>query len=135
MAVTSPEQARIFLNANPALSYALLQALLATNLVDPVTAQQLLASIPSQTAETTLSSSSHPNSHQVKSGEEKSAPASANVHNNPPSTPHLLDKERQQALIAQILSMTPEQIDLLPPEQRDQILMIRAQLQHQQQSR
>ena len=41
--------------------------------------------------------------------------------------------EQQRALIMQIMSMTPEQINLLPPQQRDQVLQLKQQIILQQQ--
>ena len=43
--------------------------------------------------------------------------------------------EQQRALIMQIMSMTPEQINLLPPQQRDQVLQLKQQILAQQQQK
>lgn len=40
------------------------------------------------------------------------------------STPHQPSAEQQRALIMQIMSLTPEQINALPPQQRDQVLQL-----------
>lgn len=47
----------------------------------------------------------------------------------PPST----SAEQQKALIMQIMSMTPEQINLLPAQQREQVLQLKQQIILQQQ--
>lgn len=41
--------------------------------------------------------------------------------------------EQQRQLIMQIMNMTPEQINMLPPGQREQVLQLRQQIQQQQQ--
>ena len=41
--------------------------------------------------------------------------------------------DQQRNLIMQIMSMTPEQINMLPPAQRDQVLQLRQQITQQQQ--
>lgn len=41
--------------------------------------------------------------------------------------------DQQRNLIMQIMSMTPEQINMLPPAQRDQVLQLRQQIVAQQQ--
>jgi cleavage stimulation factor subunit 2 len=44
-------------------------------------------------------------------------------------TPQLnTNAEQQRALLVQIMSLTPEQINALPPQQRDQVLLLRSQL-------
>jgi hypothetical protein len=39
-----------------------------------------------------------------------------------------MDMEQQKAFIYQVLNMTQQQIDMLPPEQRQQVMMLKAQL-------
>ena len=41
--------------------------------------------------------------------------------------------EQQRQLIMQIMNMTPEQINMLPPGQREQVMQLRQQIQQQQQ--
>lgn len=84
------------------------------------------------------------NLHQQKSNADKSAMAAtepvplARSKHQPVSSsgsssnlPENIDRER---LIQQLLAMTPEQVALLPPEQRDQVMRVKAQFssrQHQ----
>ncbi|KAI7861973.1 hypothetical protein BDF14DRAFT_1861718 [Spinellus fusiger] len=41
-------------------------------------------------------------------------------------------KEQQKALLMQVLQLTEDQINVLPPEHRDQIRLLKAQLEMQQ---
>ncbi|MBA0852373.1 hypothetical protein Goshw_004496 [Gossypium schwendimanii] len=43
---------------------------------------------------------------------------------NQPSRPASLTPEMEKALLQQVMSLTPEQINLLPPEQRNQVLQL-----------
>lgn len=52
---------------------------------------------------------------------------------NMPSAPPSTSVEQQKALIMQIMSMTPEQINLLPAQQREQVLQLKQQILLQQQ--
>lgn len=41
-----------------------------------------------------------------------------------------LTPEMEQALLQQVMSLTPEQINMLPPEQRTQVLQLQQMLHH-----
>lgn len=43
---------------------------------------------------------------------------------NQPPRPSSLSPEMEQALLQQVMSLSPEQISLLPPEQRNQVLQL-----------
>ncbi|KAK3406033.1 hypothetical protein EUGRSUZ_K02226 [Eucalyptus grandis] len=45
-----------------------------------------------------------------------------------PPRPAALSPEMEQALLQQVMSLTPEQINLLPPEQRNQVLQLQQML-------
>ncbi|KAJ9677017.1 hypothetical protein PVL29_022151 [Vitis rotundifolia] len=47
---------------------------------------------------------------------------------NPPPRPPMLNPEMEKALLQQVMSLTPEQINCLPPEQRHQILQLQQML-------
>ncbi|XP_034673034.1 cleavage stimulating factor 64-like isoform X2 [Vitis riparia] len=47
---------------------------------------------------------------------------------NPSPRPQLLNPEMEKALLQQVMSLTPEQINRLPPEQRHQILQLQQML-------
>lgn len=56
------------------------------------------------------------------------------MQNRPTETPSAAQSaEQQRNLIMQIMNMTPEQINMLPPAQRDQVLQLRQQIAQQQQ--
>lgn len=107
LASSNPEQARMFLEGNPSLSYALFQSLLNMGLVDPNLVQQVMSA-----AKLSKKNPPHPPPPSILSSRTPSA-----------NTP-----EQQQALINQIMSLTPEQISNLPSQQRDQVLQLRAQM-------
>ncbi|OVA11019.1 Cleavage stimulation factor subunit 2 [Macleaya cordata] len=50
------------------------------------------------------------------------------IGSQPPHTPQLTP-EMEKALLQQVMSLTPEQINLLPPEQRHQVLQLQQMLQ------
>ncbi|CAK9167840.1 unnamed protein product [Ilex paraguariensis] len=47
---------------------------------------------------------------------------------NQPPRPPSLTPEMEKALLQQVMSLTPEQINLLPPEQRNQVLQLQQML-------
>ncbi|PSS19339.1 Cleavage stimulating factor like [Actinidia chinensis var. chinensis] len=49
-------------------------------------------------------------------------------HGSQPQRPPPLTPEMEQALLQQVMSLTPEQINLLPPEQRNQVLQLQQML-------
>ncbi|PRW59679.1 cleavage stimulating factor 64-like [Chlorella sorokiniana] len=51
----------------------------------------------------------------------------------PAGAPGVLTPEQQQALLNQVMSLTPQQIELLPPQQKAQVLALQQQLRQQQQ--
>lgn len=101
MATNHPGQTRSLLAGNPALAYAVLQALLLMNLVDPSVMQRIVAAPP-----------------QLPTPAAVAAPAPNSLPAGAPMEP------QQQALISQIMSLTPQQIDALPPQQREQVLQL-----------
>lgn len=50
------------------------------------------------------------------------------AQSNPPPPPSTSSVEQQKALIMQIMSMTSEQINLLPAQQREQVLQLKQQI-------
>lgn len=47
---------------------------------------------------------------------------------HPPPRPPPLTPEMEKALLQQVMSLTPEQISLLPPEQRQQVIQLQEML-------
>jgi cleavage stimulation factor subunit 2 len=89
MATSNPQQTKQLLQSNPSLTYALFQAMVMMNLIDPTLVQQVMST---------------------------SAQAAAPVP--------IPSAEQQRELIMRIMSFTPEQINALPPHQRDQVLQL-----------
>ena len=105
---SSPEQAKKILYANPQLSYALLQALLMMGLVDSNVIQKLIQNFTQQ-----------PTGVTAQAGPVKNVSGIEAI------------PEAQRALLYQIMQMTQEQIDALPADQQQQVLMIKSQISNQ----
>lgn len=118
LSLNDPAQAKAFLEANPAMSYALLQAMLLMNAVDPRVAQQILGnnynkqqqSPTLQPQQSSSSSASSKSATQQQPQQQQNEPA-----------------EDQQKLIETIMALDDTQIAALPKEQQDQIRAIKAQ--------
>lgn len=107
LAIANPEQAKLMLKANPQMTFALFQAMLLTNLVDQRVVQQIMHSLPSQSA-----------------GGAPRPPATAPM---PPTTAAPQPQIDQQQVIKQILSLTEDQIRALPEDKQAQVRAFRAQ--------
>ncbi|KAI9234675.1 hypothetical protein MVEG_05708 [Podila verticillata NRRL 6337] len=123
LGANEPDKARAVLNANPQLSYALFQALLMMNLVEPSSLQRMFPSMPGPGAPP---GPPHPQSQlppfaQPQPGFPGMAPPVA-----PPAPLSAIEQQKQ--LVAQVLALTPEDIASLPQEQRANIIQLRAQL-------
>ena len=127
----SPEQARHLLVTNPQLAYAIFHAMLMMNVVDPVVVQTVVsetapaAGMPpaSMHMEPVMTPAPPPQPHPPQGYPPMSAqpmPAA------PPLQAPQLD-EQQRMLLHQVLQLTPEQIQALPPDQRAGILQLKAQ--------
>lgn len=147
LVTTSPHEARVLLNANPQLSYALFQAMLMMNIVDAGVLQKMLPPPPPPPVAQPPSSYgvppssytgrapplSYPPQPSSQYGEYSQPhppakpPASYGGPPPPPQVPPQQVAPDQAALIAQVLSMTQQQIDQLPPDSRNTIMQIRAQ--------
>ncbi|KDQ13758.1 hypothetical protein BOTBODRAFT_33198 [Botryobasidium botryosum FD-172 SS1] len=178
--LSSPDQARQLLNAHPQLAYALFQAMLMNNIVDPSFLQTMLAasaksappqapvSAPGQPAPpvapsipppVAISQPSHvppphalygqqqqqyygtPPQHGHQPPPPPQHPAHAPQHHSPsapqgqPTMPPGMPPaaaaalgDQQKAMLMQILSLTPDQINALPPDERNAIHQLRSQL-------
>lgn len=168
LVTTSPDQARALLTGHPQLAYALFQAMLMMNVVDPDILQRILAASgagPSAAAPTASAPGAvpphmqHPGAHnggsatppQHYGGPSPSGPYppasrpppgpyNQPVHGGPPHAPQggqandpvaaLAGQnlpEEQKALLMQVLQLTPDQINALPPDQKASILQLKAQ--------
>lgn len=112
--------------AQPALAYAIFQGLLNMKLVDPNMVQELMNQQRLDSSNTASQEAESP-MHKVSS---PPAPVAPPVH--APQQPAM--DEQQRIAIAQIMSLTDEQINSLPEQQRQQILVVRDQVRRQQQS-
>lgn len=134
LTANAPEQARSLLTANPQLAYAVFHAMLMMNVVDPMVVRRVMGdtgmnpTIPPAAPPSVpmMPTGPPPASHAMANPPvpmEPSAPTPA-----PPQPPQL--DEQQRMLLQQVLQLTPEQINALPPDQRAGILQLKAQFGH-----
>ena len=150
----NPQETRQLLLHNPQLAYALLQAQVVMRIVDLETAQNLLHRTPR--APPIPSSAPPPNHHHHEDRFRshppmRDPPPGRDSHRRDwyqppnsgpshpprggPSHPPLADNmshedQEKAALLMQVLSLTDEQIQMLPPDQRNNILRLKEQLSH-----
>ncbi|ORY02712.1 hypothetical protein K493DRAFT_79620 [Basidiobolus meristosporus CBS 931.73] len=134
----SPEQARSVLTKNPQLAYGIFQAMVAMNLVDHHVLQRLLNQLPGQATNVPTpvapafpgpadnTSLPVPSKAPPPSSTSTGIPGAIGGNANPAMSDHL--QEQQRVLLMQLLNLTPQQIDSLPPEQRQHILQLKAQI-------
>lgn len=154
--ITRPEQARILLTSNPQFAYALFQALLLNNVVDPKVLQQMLnstngsfapipppptptpilsplapgrsASMPSVLAPQALPAYNRPLMSATPPNPQVPSHIQQQQQQQPQPQPQVSDiSEDQRTMLMQVLSLTPEQINALPEAQRHTIQQLRAQ--------
>ena len=116
----NPHEARTMLLQNPQLAYALLQAQVVMNIVDPETAVTMLHKTPAPVPPLGVAGG------YGNSG----SPGGVTPSGAVPQLPHHLagtDPEKAQ-LIMQVLQLTDAQITVLPAEQRTNLMMLRDQL-------
>jgi cleavage stimulation factor subunit 2 len=132
MAISEPQRATEILKSAPQLSYALFQALILMNLVDPkILAQVVEQASTQQTApmQQQLPTQQFPGypppqgmpgmpPHQPPQGY---SPA-------PPPQPPAPAQLSQEQLLRQVMAMDQRTIDTLPPTERSQIMALRAQM-------
>jgi cleavage stimulation factor subunit 2 len=146
----NPHEARNMLLQNPQLAYALLQAQVSMRIVDPDIAMKMLhRQAPVQPL---LSSGVNTRQLGSESKAQKLAKLDSKVSGSVPtssvaqraSVPKPVQQPKKEptpvdagsdkekaALIMQVMNLTPEQINMLPLEQRRSILELRAQLANQ----
>ncbi|KAK0522247.1 hypothetical protein OC834_006356 [Tilletia horrida] len=175
LVTSSPEQAASLLSAHPQLAYALFQAMLMMNVVDPALLQRILTSsgalgggapapapapvpapappapahmpppqqhmAPSAPPPQPLAPQAAPAMAKTESGgpgaaanrlaaaAPPAAPAAAASAGQTPAIPAGLG-EQQRALLMQVLKLTDEQINALPPEHKASIMQLKAQYGH-----
>lgn len=127
----APEQARHLLVTNPQLAYAIFHAMLMMNVVDPAVVQSVVSETapaagmppPPMHMEPVLAPAPPPQPHPPQGYPPMSAQPMPTA---PPLQAPQLD-EQQRMLLHQVLQLTPEQIQALPPDQRAGIMQLKAQ--------
>ncbi|KAJ3073222.1 hypothetical protein HDU98_001980 [Podochytrium sp. JEL0797] len=130
MALNAPDQVRTLLTTNPQLTYAIFQAMIAMNVIDQSIIQkmgQTTAAAPAPVQNTGVIPQQviyAPPQQPVFSVPVVPAP----VVPTPVQAPAGFVDPEQQQLLMQVLTMTPEQIEALPLDQRAGVIQLRAQL-------
>ncbi|KZV67608.1 hypothetical protein PENSPDRAFT_653909 [Peniophora sp. CONT] len=138
---TTPDQARAILNSQPQIAFGLAELMHRMGAIKPETLQATLAAQQLAGAPT---SAPAPVPVAVAPPHQPTPPPVATsypIYNNPPQPfvpvqpppiqlPPAFEAlpEDQKAMIRSVLTMTPEQINLLGPNERAGILQLRAQL-------
>jgi cleavage stimulation factor subunit 2 len=153
LVVNEPARAQTLLDQSPQLSYAIFQALLLLQLVDTATLTSIIqatSAMPSQPPQQTQSYQPpaaavpppQPTYPPVQSYPAQLPPQGFPNTGTPVAQPYQVptpqppqpppvaaaQDPQKAALIQQVLSMSQQQIDALPPVERGQIMMLRAQL-------
>ncbi|KAG0366720.1 hypothetical protein BC939DRAFT_457068 [Gamsiella multidivaricata] len=148
LGTSEPERAKAVLNDNPQLSYALFQALLMMNLVEPSSLQRMFPSMPGPKAPAPpvsvpqqqhlppppppthmgMPPQPHLQQQQVPPFAPQGYPSMVPQHPPQQGAPMAPSLEQQKALVAQVLALTPADIASLPEDQRANIIQLRAQL-------
>jgi cleavage stimulation factor subunit 2 len=138
----NPREAKQLLLQNPQLAYALLQAQVVMRIVDLDTAQNLLhrnvRAPPMQAPPPQRDYRPHPPERDWQRPTGGPPPSRGRGRYMPPPPPpppqaqeEMSHEEHEKAaLLVQVLSLTDEQIQMLPPEQRNNILRLKEQLSH-----
>lgn len=148
----NPQEARQLLLHNPQLAYALLQAQVVMRIVDLDTAQNLLhrgnprgplLQAPPHSAPVRPPDDSHyrpplerdwyhgpPGGPHPPRGPRPHHDTPPPHYFGPPSDDMSHEDHEKAALLMQVLSLTDEQIQMLPPDQRNNILRLKEQLSH-----
>ncbi|KAE9401640.1 hypothetical protein BT96DRAFT_856375 [Gymnopus androsaceus JB14] len=122
---TTPAAAKQILNSQPQIAYALITLMVSMNAINLEVFQKTLADFAASQA----TSQPHPPAPQ---NYPRTAPAPDVPYSHgqpqPPINPAVLAAipEDQRAMVLQVLSMTPEQLALLPPQDRANIMQLRA---------
>ncbi|KAF7730974.1 Cleavage stimulation factor subunit 2 [Apophysomyces ossiformis] len=142
MSFERPQFTRDFLTSNPQVAYALFQAMVMMNIVDPNIITRMMSGAPATPASAPAPAVNMPPAPpivpvaQPMPAQQPQIPpqqppmmASPVPPSGPPAPDAATDaKEHQKALLMQVLQLTDEQINALPPEHRDQIRQLKAQL-------
>lgn len=128
----SPDQAHAMLVSNPTIGLAVLKAQIRLGMV---TVESITAVLAARPAATSVAVAPPPPSMMGSGGQplppqQMMAPPPPPTHAPPPPPPQAPPPQvppSQQAMIAQVMALTPQQIAALPPDQRAQVEALRAQ--------
>ncbi|CEP12481.1 hypothetical protein [Parasitella parasitica] len=131
MSFERAEFTREFLTSNPQVAYALFQAMVMMNLVDPNTITRMMtaAIVPPVVAQQQPVVAIAPPPPPVL---QQPPPLMMGSSSAPMLNPVEDETEQQKALLMKVLQLTDEQINALPPQTRDQIRTLKNQLTMQQ---
>jgi len=129
----NPEQARQLLLANPTFAYALLQAQYLLGMINVHTVQKLVSKVAMAPAVPTPMAgvinaprvAYQPPAFPIKQDQFQPQPIPQPYMPPPQQFADNQQLEQQKALLQQVISLTPEQIELLPLEQRQQVQQLR----------
>jgi len=127
LVMSDPMKATELLRQAPQLSYAIFQSLLLLGLVDT----SVLATVVDQThaPPQPVAPQYPPQSHYPPHMQQMNVPTPSVMHGYPhPPLPQQAVPDGQAALLRQVMAMTQQQIDAMPPLERSQILALRQQL-------
>jgi cleavage stimulation factor subunit 2 len=133
MAISEPTRATEILKSAPQLSYALFQALILMNLVDPKILAQVVEQASSQQAAPMPQQlpphqfPGYPPPPQAMPGMPPRPPQGYSPA-PPPPQPAAPAQLSQEQLLQQVMAMDQRTIDTLPPTERSQIMALRAQM-------
>ncbi|CAM0135563.1 hypothetical protein VKS41_005212 [Umbelopsis sp. WA50703] len=147
LATDRPDYTRQFLNTNPQITYALFQAMVMMNIVDPNIITRILANapqgnVPSQPAPPQNAIPNMPNVGQgapFRPPPQKQMPFQQQPEFNqpPPSLPQAQPpmpgapddlQQQQKALLMQVLQLSDAEISALPPGQQEQVRQLKQQI-------
>lgn len=132
-----PDFTKEFLASNPQVAYALFQAMIMMNIVDPNTITRIMSEQPIVQATAPVQPVVVTPQMPVMQAPQPIrqpppvVPQQQPMMNNPLPTPNQMSPqlpedgpEQQKALLMRVLQLTDEQINALPPQARDQIRIL-----------
>ncbi|KAI9178697.1 hypothetical protein H9P43_005359 [Blastocladiella emersonii ATCC 22665] len=139
LSLTYPDQARELLNANPQLAYSIMMIMMTCGLVDAPAIQRIVTAV-TPAAPPVPAAAAVPMVPAAPYGFPPGAGMVPGVMPMAPGMPPGMPmtggfmpaaaaaiSEQQRQLLAQVMSLTPAQIEMMPPEQKATVLQVRAQ--------
>ncbi|KAG4083098.1 hypothetical protein H8356DRAFT_1750932 [Neocallimastix lanati (nom. inval.)] len=126
---TNPVAARNFLMMNPQFSYAIFQALLTLNIVDPNVIQRILqVHMNDSNASMQNPQMQQQQNQNMNMNNQSMNMSSIKQQSNSQFNGGDMLPEQQKQLLMQVMNLTQDQINSLPPDQRENILALKAQI-------